>query len=101
MAKAYWVVTYRSISDPDAVAVYATLAGPAIQEGGGRFLARGNPAHVYEAGINQRLAVIEFDSVQQATGTHDSSAYQAALKALGNGAVRDIRIFYGHVAMIS
>ena len=38
MAKAYWVATYRSISDPDALAGYAKLAGPAIQAAGGRFL---------------------------------------------------------------
>jgi uncharacterized protein (DUF1330 family) len=39
--------------------------------------------------------VIEFDSVQQATAAHDSPAYQAALKALGDGADRDIRIVEG------
>ena len=42
MAKAYWVATYRSISDPDKLAAYAKLAGPAIQAAGGKFLARGN-----------------------------------------------------------
>jgi uncharacterized protein (DUF1330 family) len=42
MAKAYWVATYRSISDPEALAGYAKLAGPAIMAAGGRFLARGN-----------------------------------------------------------
>ena len=30
MAKAYWVATYRSVSNPDALAAYAKLAGPAI-----------------------------------------------------------------------
>ena len=30
MAKAYWVATYRSVSDPDALAAYARLSGPAI-----------------------------------------------------------------------
>ena len=35
MAKAYWVATYRSISDPDKLAAYAKLAGPAIQAAGG------------------------------------------------------------------
>lgn len=95
MAKAYWVGTYRSISNPDALAAYAKLAGPAIQAGGGRFIVRGNPAQVYEAGMNQRVVVIEFDSVQKATSAHDSPAYQAALKELGNGAIRDIRIVEG------
>ena len=96
MPKAYWVVTYRSIKNPDALAAYAKIAAPAIQSSGGRFLVRGNPIKTYEAGMNQRVVVIEFDSVTQATAAHDSSAYQAALKALGDGAVeRDIRIVEG------
>jgi uncharacterized protein (DUF1330 family) len=95
MAKAYWVSTYRSISDPTALAEYAKLAGPALQAAGGRFIARGMPAMVYEAGIAQRTVLIEFDSVDQATAAHDSPAYQQALKALGNGAERDIRIVAG------
>lgn len=92
MPKAYWIATYRSISDPAALAAYAQLAGPAIQAAGGRFLARGMPAKVYEAAVDQRAVLIEFDNVAQATGAHDSPAYQEALKALGEGAERDIRI---------
>jgi len=95
MAKAYWVATYRSISDPDALAAYAKLAGPAITAAGGRFLARGMPSKTYEAGLNQRTVLIEFDSVAQATAAHDSPGYKAALDALGNGAERDIRIIEG------
>ena len=95
MAKAYWVGTYRSISNPDALAEYAKLAGPSITAGGGRFLVRGVPAKTYEAGLAQRTVVIEFDSVAAAIAAHDSAGYQAALKALGNGAERDIRIVEG------
>lgn len=95
MAKAYWVATYRSISNPDALAAYAKLAAPAITAAGGRFLARGNPAKAYESGVMQRVVVIEFDSVEKAVAAHDSEGYQAALKALGNGADRDIRITEG------
>ena len=40
-AKAYWVATYRSVSNPDALAAYAKLSGPAITAAGGRILARG------------------------------------------------------------
>jgi len=92
MAKAYWVATYRSVSNPAAVAEYAKLAGPALQGAGGRFIARGMPAMVYEAGVAQRTVLIEFDSVDQGIAAHDSPAYQEALAALGNGAERDIRI---------
>ena len=95
MAKAYWVATYKSISDPDALAGYAKLAGPAIQAGGGRFLARGNAAKAYEAGLLQRVVIIEFDNVAQATAAHDSPGYQEALKVLGKGAERDMRIVEG------
>jgi uncharacterized protein (DUF1330 family) len=95
MAKAYWVATYRSISNPDALAGYAKLAGPAIQAAGGRFLARGTAAKAYEAGLLQRVVIVEFDSVEQATAAHDSAGYQEALKVLGNGADRDLRIVEG------
>lgn len=95
MPKAYWVAQYRSVSDPAKLAAYAALSGPAVTAAGGRILARGMPALVYEAGMSQRTVVIEFDSVEQARAAHDSPAYQAALVALGDGAVRDIRIIEG------
>ena len=95
MAKAYWVVTYRKVKDPEKLAAYAKLAGPAIQSMGGKFIVRGTPAKTYEAGLNQRVVIIEFDSVDKATAAHDSAAYQEALKLLGNGAERDIRIVEG------
>ena len=95
MAKTYWIATYRSISNPEKLAAYAQLAGPAITAGGGKFIARGTPAKTYEAGLNQRTVVIEFESLSQATATHDSPAYQAALAALGDGAERDIRLVEG------
>lgn len=95
MAKAYWVTTYRSISNQDSLAAYAKLAGPAIAAAGGRFLARGLPAQVYEAGLMQRTVLIEFDSVEQAKAAHDGAAYQEALKALAGGAEREIRIVEG------
>jgi uncharacterized protein (DUF1330 family) len=95
MAKAYWITAYRSIRDPQALAAYAKLAAPALQAAGGRFLARGLPAHVYEGGLAERTVVIEFQSVAQATAAHDSPAYQEALRALGRGAERDLRIVEG------
>jgi uncharacterized protein (DUF1330 family) len=95
MAKAYWVNTYRSINNQAAFDAYAQLAGPAIQAAGGRFLIRGVPAKVYEAGMMQRVVVVEFDSLDQAVKAHDSAGYQAALAALADAADRDIRIVEG------
>jgi uncharacterized protein (DUF1330 family) len=95
MAKAYWVATYKSISNPDALAEYAKLAGPAIAAAGGHFLARGTAAKAYEAGIAQRVVIIEFDSVDKAIAAHDGPGYQAALKVLGKAVDRDLRIVEG------
>lgn len=95
MPKAYWVNCYRSVSNPAAVAEYAKLAAPAIAAGGGRFLARRMPAKSYEAGAVERTALIEFESVAQAIATYESEDYKAALRALGNGAERDMRIIEG------
>ena len=95
MAKAYWVATYRSVSNPDALAAYAKLAAPAIAAGGGRFLARGTAAKAYEKGVAQRVVIIEFDSVEKAVAAHDSAGYQAALKVFNKAADRDLRIVEG------
>jgi uncharacterized protein (DUF1330 family) len=95
MPKAYWIAFYREISDLNKLAAYAKLAGPAIEKGGGRFLARGTPAQVYDEGQLERTVVIEFDSVAKAVATHASTAYQEALTALKGGVVRDLRIVEG------
>jgi uncharacterized protein (DUF1330 family) len=95
MAKAYWVSFYRSISNPEALAAYAKLAGPVLTAAGGKFLARGVAAQTYEAGIKERMVVIEFPSVAAAIAAHDSPAYQAALKVFNNAGERDFRIVEG------
>jgi uncharacterized protein (DUF1330 family) len=95
MAKAYWIATYRAIHDPEKFAAYAKLAGPALQAAGGRFLARGNPAQVYDNAVAQRAVLIEFPSVAHAIAAHDSAGYAAALRALGDAVDRDIRIVEG------
>ncbi len=100
MAKAYWVVCYRSISDPAARDAYTKLAVPAVLASGARFLTRGLPAKTYEGGIVQRTALIEFDSVAQvaamialATGPHCNAAARdlRGWKALTVEAARPIR----------
>jgi uncharacterized protein (DUF1330 family) len=95
MSKAYWVATYRTLNDPAKLAAYAKIAGPAITASGGRFLARGAPAKVYEFGMNQRVVLIEFDSLAEALAAHETPSYQSALAALGNGADRDVRVIDG------
>jgi len=95
MAKAYWISCYHEVRDPNKLAAYVKLAGPAIEAGGGRFLARAVAAKAYEAGRIERIVVIEFDSIEKAIATHDSPAYKVALDALEGGVVRDMRIVPG------
>lgn len=95
MAKAYWINFFRSVSDPHKLAQYVNLAGPVMQSFGGRFLVRGQPTRVFDAGLMQRTIIIEFDSVEQAIAAYESPGYRAALEALGDGAERDLRIVEG------
>lgn len=95
MAKAYWIATYRAVHDPAALAAYAALGAPALLKAGGRILARGNPAMIYDEGLSERTVLLEFDSVAQAIAAHDSPDYQAALRELGNAVERDLRIVEG------
>lgn len=92
MATAYWINTFRSVTDPDRLATYVQLAGPAMSAAGGRFLARGTPAAAFESGTRERTTLIEFDSVDAAVAAYESLAYQSALEALGDAAERDLRI---------
>ncbi len=92
MPKAYWVTCYRSISDPQKLAAYAKLAPPAVTPFGARYIARGTAAAAFESGQKERIVISEFPSLEKAIAAYNCPAYKAALKALGDGAVRDIRI---------
>ncbi len=95
MPKAYMVFSYQSPPDPQKLAAYGKLAIPAFDSFGARLLARGNAVAAYERGLKERVLIIEFPSVEKAIAAHDSAAYQKALKALGDCAIRDVRIIEG------
>ncbi|RDV01360.1 DUF1330 domain-containing protein [Undibacter mobilis] len=93
MPKAYWVATYRTVSNPDALAAYGKNAGTALQAAGGKILARGMPSTTLDGGYMGRTVLVEFDSVDAALAAYNSPAYQECLKLLGDVAKeRDIRI---------
>ena len=95
MPKAYWITAYREIKNPEKLAAYAKLAGPATAPFGAKYLCRGVPQAIYEHGQKERVVITEFPSLEKAIAAHDSPAYRKALDALGDGAVRDIRIIEG------
>jgi uncharacterized protein (DUF1330 family) len=92
MKKGYWIITFRSVSDPAKLAAYIEIAGPVLAAGGARYVARGMPAKVYEAGVQERTVVIEFESVAKAIAVYESAEYQQSIQALALGAERDVRI---------
>jgi uncharacterized protein (DUF1330 family) len=92
---AYWLSIYTEINDQEKFAAYAKLSKPALEAAGGTFIARGLPEQVYEDGKMTRVVLIEFASVDAARAAHESAAYQEALAALNDGALRDLRIVPG------
>ncbi|PVZ15004.1 uncharacterized protein (DUF1330 family) [Actinomycetospora cinnamomea] len=92
---AYWINTFTAVHDDEKLAAYIALAGPAMTGAGGRFLARGTPAAVFEQATVQRTTLIAFPDVDTAVAAYHCPAYQEALRALGDGAEREIRIIEG------
>jgi uncharacterized protein (DUF1330 family) len=95
VTKGYWIVTYRSISDPEALARYGALAPQVIQAHGGRILARAVPARVFESAEAQRSVIVEFDSVDAAIAAYESSEYKPVLAILRGAVEREVRIVEG------
>ena len=96
MPKGYWVSVYPTIDDPGRLDVYNELAGVAVKAAGGRVVAGiGSRVDAHEAGIAERVVLIEFDSFEQAIAARASAAYQEALAALPDGFERDFRIIEG------
>jgi len=96
MSKGYWVSVYPTIDDPEMFEVYNELAGRAVAAAGGRVLASvGSQVDAHEAGIAERVVLIEFDSFGQAVAARASAAYQEALAELPAGFERDFRIVEG------
>ena len=92
---AYLIIVFRSVDDPERVEAYKRIAGPLLEASATRFVVRGDPARAYESGVLERVVIIEFESLQKAIDTYESPAYRASLVALGDGAVRDVRIVEG------
>ncbi len=86
MPKACWVVTYRSVSDPQKLAAYAEFAVAATAPFGARFLARGNPAVVYRLGRYAQRTNTNRTTPLASTGQHRQTA-GVATKALETSAI--------------
>jgi len=93
--KGYWVVCYRSVSNPATVSEYAKLASPALEALGGRIIVGGKPGKIHEAGVDEMVVIVEFESLRKAIDAYESETYRPALKLFGKAAERDFRIVEG------
>ena len=93
--KGYLVSAYRSIKNHRQARGLCQARRPGVREIRRAYLARDDAAQAYEAGIKQRIVIVEFESVAKAVEAHDSPEYQAALKVFDGCAERDLRIVEG------
>ena len=94
MAKGYIIVTYLEAADETRRSAYGDAASKALNNTNGKFLVRGYPTEVHENGCNERVAVVEFPTLQEAINHWHSRGYQEALKLL-HPSNRDARIIEG------
>ena len=90
--KIYTIAFYDEVQDEAALKAYAELAAPAVLAAGARYLSRGEPVATYEAGLQARVTLLEWDSLEEALALYSDPAYLAALEKLGGSVRRDIRI---------
>lgn len=76
---AYWIAML-DVSDPEKYKGYTDRAPGAIKKYGGKMLSLGGNRVILEGDEpRSRVALIEFDSVEQAKACYDSPEYQEAI----------------------
>lgn len=89
MPAAFWIA-HVEVLDAEAYGTYAKLAGPAIADHGGRFLARGGRYVQLEGKDRARNVVAQFPSLEKAVECYHSPAYQEALSHAKGASIRDL-----------
>ena len=80
------------VKDVESYGKYAELAGPAIAQHGGHFIARAGRYVQLEGKDRPRNVVAKFPSLEAAEACYHSPEYQAALKHARGAAERDLVI---------
>jgi uncharacterized protein (DUF1330 family) len=88
---ALWIA-HVTVTDEDAYGQYAKLAGPAIADHGGKFLARGARFVQLEGGERPRNVVARFPSLEEAVACYNSPAYQEALSHAKDASERELMV---------
>ena len=88
---ALWIA-HVTVTDEEAYAKYAALATEAIEQGGGKILARGGRYVQLEGVDRARNVVIRYPSVEAAEAVYRSDLYQQALKHATGASEREVVI---------
>ncbi|MCX8224731.1 MAG: DUF1330 domain-containing protein [Sulfitobacter sp.] len=88
---ALWIA-HVTVTDEDAYGQYAKLAGPAIADHGGKFLARGARFVQLEGKERPRNVVARFPSLEEAVACYNSPAYQQALSHAKGASERELMV---------
>ena len=74
-----YAVVQVDVKNADEYAKYAELAGPAVAQYGGEFLARGGHVEVKEGTSRARCVIIRFRDMEAAQSFYHGPEYQKAL----------------------
>ncbi|ASP22180.1 hypothetical protein ANTHELSMS3_03553 [Antarctobacter heliothermus] len=88
---ALWIA-HVTVTDTEAYGRYAELAGPAIADHGGVFVARGGRYVQLEGKERPRNVVAQFPSVEAAVECYQSDAYQEALSHARGASERELMV---------
>ncbi len=91
MTSALWIA-HVTVTDEEAYAKYAALAGEAIAAHGGRFIARGGRYVQLEGQERPRNVIARFPSVDIAEKCYYSELYQRALNHARDASERELLI---------
>lgn len=91
---AYWIA-HVDVSDEATYKEYAKLATVAVEEHGGKFLARGGRYQSLEGNSRPRNVVIEFPDMDSALRCYGSETYKKALEYSSRSSDRDMVIVDG------
>jgi uncharacterized protein (DUF1330 family) len=71
-----YVIAETEVTDPASFGKYAQGVGPILSQAGGRFSANGGKTFVINGAAPKRIAVIEWDTFEQAQAFYESESYK-------------------------
>lgn len=88
---ALWIAHVK-VTDEESYMKYAKLAGVAIADHGGRFIARGGRYVQLEGNDRPRNVVAKFPTLEAAVECYNSDQYQEALSFAKDASERDLLV---------